>query len=313
MQTLKKTVGMIIFLVFILIVYILLFSRDAATVNDADLLLDPVEVLDQSNNAYYVFPIIDELPGATDRAITDAFIAASKLPGYQCPTLINNYFATVELCLVHNFRNAANLVADRAKASLLIGDTADALESTLSIVRAADLLAVSNGTVIEELIAVALYSSAADALEQLVGELSSTQNKQVAEVLQQHRPDRTTLMNAIRVEYMISKDMILQVGTGSSNQYTEKDLSSYRWQPNRTTNELADWYRLILGIEPASNTEIQEELENITNISPRVLIEPNSTGKIFLSTIVGPMVNVTERHSQLEKRYDQLIASFTSK
>jgi hypothetical protein len=107
--------------------------------------------------------------------------------------------------------------------------------------------------------------------------------------------------------------MILQVGTGSSNQYTEKDLSSYRWQPNRTTNELADWYRLILGIEPASNTEIQEELENITNISPRVLIEPNSTGKIFLSTIVGPMINVTERHSQLEKRYDQLIASFTSK
>jgi hypothetical protein len=205
------------------------------------------------------------------------------------------------------------LVADRAKASLLIGDTADSLESTLSIVRAADLLAVSNGTVIEELIAGALYSSAADALEQLVGELSSAQNKQVVEVLQQHRPDRATLMNAIRVEYIISKDVIAQVGTVSSNQYTEKDLSSYRWQPNRTTNELADWYRLVLGIEPASNTEIQEELENITNISPRVLIEPNSTGKIFLSTIVGPMINVTERHSQLEKRYDQLIASFTSK
>jgi hypothetical protein len=313
MTTLKKTVSMIIFVIFILIVYVLLFSRDVVTVIDADLLLDPVEVLDQSNNAYYVFPIIDELPVATDRTITDAFITASKLPGYQCPTVVNKYSATAQVCPLNDLRTVAYLVADRSKSSLLAGDIADAMESALAIVRVANQLAVSPGLLTEELVSMALYSIALDTLDQLVDELSPAQNYQVAKILQQYSPDSTTLMNAYRVEYMISKNMIGQVGAGSGPFGSGESLGPYRWQPNRTTNELADWYRLVLGIEPASNTEIQEELETIASISPLVVVQPNSIGKMLLAVILGSTSSITARHNQLEQRYSDLLTSFTPK
>ncbi len=302
MKTLKKIVLAVIFLVLILLVYVQVFSRDAATVDDADLVLAPVEILSQSDNAYYVLPIID---GRTDRDLTDAFIAASTLPGYQCPTMVNNYSAVAEACLLNDIRNVANLVADRAIVSLSVGNTTDAMESALAIVRVANQLAISNSMLIEELVSIALYDIAADTLEQLEGELSPAQNNQVAETLKQYGPDKITLMNAYRAEYMVSKDLVNQAGVGNP--------SPYRWQPNKTTNELADWYRLILGAEPESSKKVQKKLERNANISPLVLLQPNSTGKIFLSVILGSTNDITPRYNQLQQRYNDLLMSFTTK
>jgi len=312
MNTLKKIVFTIIFFTLILLVYVLVFSLDAATVEDADLVLPLVVVLEPADNAYYLLPTIDELGGATDRDVTSAFIAASKLPGYQCPTMVNNYSADAEACSLNDLRDLANLVADRSGSSWQAGDTTDAVDSALAILRVAHQLAVSNSMLIEELVAIALYDIAADTLEQLAGKLSPTQNNQVFEALQQYRPDNATLLNAYRAEYMVSKDMINQIGIGNNNLDTGESPGPYRWQPNRTINKLASWYRLVLGIELASNKEMQDKFEKIINISPMILIQPNSTGKIFLAVILESTSKITTRHQQLEQRYDELQTKFAA-
>lgn len=312
MKFLKILILVVVLLVVTIFLFIQINSRDLPTVNDADLILAPVPVLLQTDNAYFAFEELRAQEGVDEWALTNAFIAASQKTGYQCPTLVNNHVFDAESCSLNNIRDLAELTAERATATLSFGETADAVESALSIVRMAHLLAVSEGPIIEELVAMRLYDLGLEALT-LISEspqLSSEDRAKIVDVLETTKPNRTNLFNAYRSEYMQRKDAIHKISTGDAQSLPGYDRdsapSNYALHPNRTTDELAELFRLQI---TGADEEGLEKVKELTTFSPFTIIKPNGIGKVFLSVTVGSMTGASDKYTDLETKYEDLLES----
>ena len=171
--------------------------QDHKTVKDSDLILEPVKLLSQADNAHYYLPDIDTLDdikteqyqSALDIAravsneglnidqakiavketqtLTDAFITASKQKGYQCPTSVNKHDFDTVLCSLNDIRDLGMLTTLRAKVALSEGNVEDAAESSLAVVKMARHMEETHQTLIEYLVAVTLYDMAAEPLREL--------------------------------------------------------------------------------------------------------------------------------------------------
>ena len=315
MKFLKIVALVIVLLVVVVTVLRILGSRDVPTVTDADLLLAPVPVLTESNNAYYFLPELEEVTDLSDRALTDAFIAASKKPGYQCPTTVNNYSYEAETCPLNQLRDLARLTAARATSSLASGDVADAVESSVATLRMSHLVTASDGQLIEELVGMAIYDIAADALVEIVPTLAQQQKSTVAVAIENYRPNKVTLQNAHRYDYMQIKEAINQITQGgpmTGREFVfESQPSAYRWHPNRTANNIAEVYRLQTsqcGID-CDTTQISKEIERSQHMTPWHMLLPNGAGNILFAVYAGSLNSVYDRMDELEATYDELAQS----
>jgi len=318
--------------------FVYFVAQDLKTVDDADLIPEPVVLLMEDDNAYYVLPVIAELSelervmveeavavaagrssSSAQQAVnntmflTDAFITASKKKGYQCPTSVNRYSMNVELCSLNDLRNLAELTVLRAEVALAAGDIIDATESSLAIVRMAYYQSNSATTMIEQLVAMAMYNAAFPVLERIAVVADETED--IAITLTEYRLTLATLVRAYRVEYMQFKGLVIATSEGTSSGIDVPAPVGYGWHPNRTQQQYADFYRRVLEGTKIPCEEMSEEFDleldarvaALSDVSPLMPLKPNAIGNMLIAVTIGSTNNIKQNTCEAERKYVSLI------
>lgn len=325
----------LVLLPFILFATLSQIFTDDKQINDSDLVLQPVELLPQSNNAHYSLPAIDTLPTqqqksyetalqyakeaeginlnnqeaihliSQTRSLTDAVIEASTKSGYQCPTSVNNYGLDAELCSLNDIRGLAALTAFRAEVEADTGNTDQAIRTAVSVVKLGDLVGNAEQTaLIEHLVGIAVMNIGLESLERTLNAATTTSNQTIRSAildLEQSKISDTTFADSLRGEYMGMKD--------TSKSFEQ--FSSYFYQHNKTVNQRAEVFRMGVAISSqgcdVDTTQEQQEVNQLVEeirLSPTKwpIISPNFIGKVLNSVVVASLNTVNERGCEVNER-----------
>jgi hypothetical protein len=163
-----------------------------------------------------------------------------------------------------------------------------------------------------------------DTLEQSQSALLSSQSTSsqsavatVLSTLTQYEPDKTGLIDAIKVEYLTNKNM-LNEPTALTEEFGADIPESYFYQPNRTAQEFADLARLSVGHITADcgvDTGLPEVADKIVNEELRIyepieFFEPNFIGQVFLSVTAGSFSETRDNYCEAAARHESLLADF---
>ena len=336
--------------------------QDYKTVGDSDLILEPAQLLSQADNAHYYLPDIDTLDdtkaeqyeSALDtaravsneelsidqaklavnetKAFTDTFITASKQKGYQCPTSVNKHSFDTILCSLNDIRNLGMLTTLRAEVALSEGDVEDAMESSLAVVKMAHHMEESHQTLIEYLVAIALYGMAAEPLGE-IAHLYNIQNASTTQIatsssrindvpntillaIQNYSPDHTNLSTSHKAEYMTYKNSFMDQSI-LKNEFGVELKESYLWQPSRTTSFMANLARkqikhanLECGEGKEMAAEMSNEIEALRMIEPIDYVKPNILGRVLLSVSAASLTSARDKVCTAEQQYEELETEF---
>ena len=308
-------------IVFAAILFVWIGSQDETLQDDSDLVLAPEAIIAPEVNAHYILKDIVLPPAGDPRAATDAFIAAANRSGYQCPTTVNDFSYDVELCELNRIRDLAALTAARATSAAALGNSADAVISSVAILQMANLLAESQGPLIEELVVLALYRIGYDTLVVVTDSLSPSEKMAVVQAIDTHGPDRATLADAHRYEYMMFKSIVASINHDSQvfeaegiQDQVEDSKNAYTWHPNRTTNNVAKVYRIIIGTCVSGGTSCEETLTNeIYRLGrqtqqPVTMFMSNSIGRILVAYYAASVYSAAEVMNEIIAEYAALSA-----
>ena len=330
---------LIVLLPFILFATLWQIFPDDARINDSDLVLQPVELLSQSDNAYYFIPDIESLPlqqqqayetaldyakeaedtnlnnqeainlVANTKDVTDSFISAASKRGYQCPTVVNNYSFEAEICALNDVRNLATLTSLRAGVEADTGNADQALSTGVAIVQLGDLIGNAEQTfLIEHLVGIALMNIGLESIERTLNTSATTSNQALqsaAADLDQYKTDRTVFADSLRLEYMGLKDSL----------QTFAPLSNYFYQHNKTINQQAEFFRMqiavsVQGCEVDTSQEQQAITEHVKEIQSAAskwpIISPNFIGKILNSIIVASLNTAGQKSCEANELNQQV-------
>lgn len=318
----------LIFLPFILFAILSQIFLDDPQINDSDLVLQPVELLSQSMNAYYSLPDIKNLSVRQQqtydvalayakeledkklnnqeainlvnqtKGLTDAVLEASSKNGYQCPTLVNNYSLDAEVCSLNSIRNLAILTSFRAGVEADIGNKDQAISTAVSIVKLGSLIAnTEQPLLIEHLVGIAVINIGLESLERTLNTSATTSNQLLSSAisnLEQSKIDSNSFANSLRREYAGLKDTL----------ETFEQFSNYFYQHNKTVNQQAEIFRMGVAISSQGcdavasleHLEVDQLVEEI-RLSPTKwpVISPNFIGKVFNSTVVASLSSGSEK------------------
>lgn len=335
----------LVLLPFILFATLSQIFTDDKQINDSDLVLQPVELLSQSNNAHYSLPDIDSLPAQQQeiyeaalgfakeaeganlnnqeainlinqtRSLTDAVIEASAKSGYQCPTSVNNYGLDAELCSLNDIRDLAVLTAFRADVEADTGSKDQAIETAVSVVQFGGLVGnTEQPTLIEHLGGIAVMNIGLESLERTLNTPATTSNQTIRSAisdLEQSKINTNTFADSLRREYMGLKD--------TSKSFEQ--FSNYFYQHNKTVNQRAEIFRMGVAISSrgcdADTTQEQKEAEQLVEeirLSPFEwpIISPNFIGKLLNSVVVASLNTAGEKAcevNELNERVQGLLQS----
>lgn len=338
----KLLLGLFIGSIIIVVVGVFVFGRDHSPIDDTDLLLVEVSALAQSDNIYYRLPVVDDLTAEQERALevvrqvdesstleiqqavaatrglTDQFIAATALPGYQCPSTVNNYSYRAELCALGDIRQLADLTRLRALYAIEVGDTQDALNSSVAIMTMADKLTEYDKSMIVQLVSIALYGIALEPLTELSPLVTSSQKTALQQVVEASGPDPSRLADAARAEYMMTQSMIFDVADGTAAEFLGSDQvpGPYSFHPNRTLGKFSEFFRTAVAIyelpcdAPAAVPLLEvknEVVDEAVNTSPFTMtIFPNNAGARLYSVVLGSFADAYRSQCQHEQAYQEL-------
>lgn len=312
---------------------------DDAQINDSDLVLQPVELIAQSDNAHYTLPDIDSLSAQQQRSyeaalqyakeseglnlnnqeainftnqtrnLTDAVIEASSKKGYQCPTLVNNYSIDAELCSLNDMRDLAVLTAFRADVEADTGNKDQAIMTAVSVIQFGSLIGnAEQPNLLELLVGIAVMNFGLESLERTLHTPATTTNQTIRFAisdLEQAKLSITAFTNSFRREYMMLKD-------------TSKPLeqfSSYFYQHNKTVNQRAEIFRrdiAILSQGCEADTSLQQQQidqlveEMIQSSTKWPLISPNYIGKIINGVTAAHLYDWGPKACELNDRVNEL-------
>jgi hypothetical protein len=196
---------------------------------------------------------------------------------------------------------------------LAAGDIIDATESSLAIVRMAYYQSNSATTMIEQLVAMAMYNNALATLENVL--IETDNRKLLLGEIKEYQPSAAVLVDLYRADYLGFKNEILTMTNGTSIALEEAIPVGYRWQPNRTTQEMADFYRLLIEsnvdtcvvADRESDSELLERAEKMSHISPFIRVQPNVVGKILTALMVASFSDIQSNVCEAEQKYVSLI------
>lgn len=336
---------LLVLLPFILFATLSQIFTDDKQINDSDLVLQPVELLSQSNNAHYSLPEIDSLPVQQQqiyeaalgyakeaegtnlnnqdtinlinqtRSLTDAVIEASLKNGYQCPTSVNNYGLDAELCSLNDIRDLAVLTAFRADVEADTGNKDRAISTAVSVVQLGDLVGnTEQPTLIEHLVGIAVMNIGLESLERTLNTSATTSNQTIHSAisnLEQSKINDNTFADSLRREYMGMED--------TSKSFEQ--FSNYFYQHNKTVNQRAEIFRMGVAISSqgcdADTTQEQKEIEQLVEeirLSPFEwpIISPNFIGKLLNSVVVASLNTAGQKGcevNELNERVQGLLQS----
>ena len=322
-----------VLLPFIIFVTLNQIFIDDNQINDSDLILEQIAVLEESKNAHYMLPIIDELStrqleeyeialtiaeGLQDETVTnsddilgyvnsvqnltDRFIAASNRQAYQCPTLTNNYEADAPLCNLSDIRNLALLTSLRAFAETNIGNSDQSLETSMSIVRMGNLLSNSEQPIlIEHIVGIALMRIGLESIERTIDSKATTSDEvliNTADELQDYMMHGTALSTSLQKEYMSTKESLRPF----------EKYSQYFYQHNKTVNDLAELTRKQMEVAVAScGDDYSRKLKQLESyvdeeqkdVNAFLLISPNGIGEILKGGLMASLGSVRGKECEL--------------
>jgi hypothetical protein len=307
---------------------------DDKQINDSDLVLHPVEVLAEFDNAHYSLPNIDslssqeklgyeealayarELDGKNlnnpeairlvnqTKSLTDNYIIASGKKGYQCPTLVNDYRLEAILCSLNDIRSLASLTAFRADVEADTGNSDQAIMTAVSVVQLGDLISnAEQPVIIEYLVGVAIMTIGLESIERTLSTSASTSDQVILSAisnLEQSKIENDAFSNSLRREYMGLKD--------ASKSFEQFD--SYFYQHNKTINQRAEVIRRTVaissqGCDADTSQEVQEADRLVTEISSEAMkwpiISPNFIGKLLNSIVVASLNGAGQKSCEVNE------------
>ena len=319
------------------IVFAILFQifTDDSQIDDSDLILMPVEVLPESNNAHYSLPDINNLSvqeqqnyelaleftrdmdgknlnnseainvANQTKNLTDHFIATSGKSGYQCPTLVNDYSLDAGLCSLSDIKGLALLASFRAGVEADTGNPDKAVTTAVSIVRTGGLISNAEQPVlIEYLVGIALMNIGLESIERTLNNSTSTSNWIIASAISELEQSKAhTFADSLRREYMSMKDM--------STSFEE--FSNYFYQHNKTVNQRARLFRKQIAMSSLgcsvdiAKQQQEQEIEQLLiemHLAPTTwpIISPNFIGKVLNSVVVASLNTVGQKGCEVNKR-----------
>ena len=340
----------LLFLLLPYLVFPILFALfpDDKTINDQDLLLEPVALLAPEDNVYYALPDMENVSEHTQEAIdtslrimreedtiintsdpmiqslveetkelTDAFLVAAERTGYQCPTSINNYSLEAELCSsLSNIQTLALLTSLRAQVETETTTVDEALLTATNIIQfGTHFTHAEQPQLIEYLVGMAVQGIGMNALEQILLVENVPSHNTITTVnaaLERAKVSHASFADIFKLEYTLHRK--------TSEVLAEN--SNYFYQHNRTMNKLAlnTRYQIAAvskGCDADTSAEeaaVEEMLENtlsVQNISS--FIQPNFIGKVLFSVIGTSITNLNDSTCELNERNQELQAQLQSK
>ncbi|MFT7507766.1 MAG: hypothetical protein ACI92I_000934 [Acidimicrobiales bacterium] len=319
---------------FLLTILTLLFPDDQQ-INDSDLILQPVEVLSEFNNAHYSLPDIDNLsvqelenyksaltfareldesdansPEAISlvnqtRGLTDSFIAASYKQGYQCPTTVNNYSVNARYCNLNYHRSFATLTTLRTAVEADTGNSDQAIETAMSVIRMGSFMGnYKQSELLEYFTGIAMMKTGFESLERTLNNSTSTSNQAIISAiseLEQLKVSDTAFANSLRKQYMTMKDA----------SKTLAPFNNYLYQHNKTLNDMAESFRIQIPLTSLgcdTDTTVQkEEVEQHINqarlvYTPWSIVSPNIIGKTLSSVVIVSFNSAGERRCKVNNQ-----------
>jgi len=295
---------------------------DDPFINDSDIVLQPVELLPESDNAHYSIPNIENLSASerqtfdvalaytkafnevnsssteainfvnATKNLTDSYIAASTKIDYQCPTTVNNYTINAQTCNLNGIRDLALLTAFRARVEADTGNLEQAISTAVSVVKLGSLIGnTDHPLLLEYLVGIAVMNIGLESLERHLGESASTSNEASLAVLSELNESRindTAYAQSLRREYMSHKD--------STKSFAA--FGSYFYQHNKTVNQQAEFFRKSAAVSSlgcsADKSQEQQEIERLVqeiteSPSKLPIISPNFIGKTLNSVIFASL------------------------
>lgn len=331
---------LLVLLPFILFATLSQIFTDDKHINDSDIVLQPVELLSQSDNAHYSLPDIDSLPAQQQqsyeaalgfakevqgtnlnnqeainlinqtRSLTDAVIEASAKSGYQCPTSVNNYGLDAGLCSLNDTRDLAVLTAFRADVEADTGNTDQAIRTAVSVVQFGDLVGnTEQPALIEHLVGIAVINIGLESLERTLNTSATTSNQTIRSAIsdleQSKINNNNTFADSLRREYMGLKD--------ASKSFEQ--FSNYFYQHNKTVNQRAEIFRMGVALSSqgceTDTTQGQKEVERLIEeiqLSPYEwpIISPNFIGKVLNSVMVASLNTAGQKGCEVNDFNDRV-------
>ena len=306
---------------------------DDPQINDADIVLQLVEVLSESDNAHYFLPDIDALsvreresyklalslaeeldrenfntPEAINlvnqiKTLTDAVIEASSKSGYQCPTVVNSYGFDTEVCSLSDIRDLALLTSFRAGVEADTGDSDQAIATAASIVKLGSLMGnTDNPLLIEYLVGIGVQNIGLESLERTLDKSSSTTNNAIISAiseLEQSKINDKAFVDSLRRDYMSVKDV--------SKPF--EPYSNYFYQHNKTTNVFAELLReqieraqLGCDVDVSQQQKVEQLVAEIRS-APTTwpLISPNYVGKVINSVFAASLNTAEQKRCEVNE------------
>ena len=318
---------------------------DDATINDQDLVLEPVVLLASEDNAHYALPNMDDHSediqelintatrimreddgiDVTDplvqsiveetRELTDAFLVAAERVGYQCPTSVNNYSYDAVFCSIGDIQTLATLTSLRAQVEAETLGIDEGLLTAASIVQfSTHVTRAEQSPLIELLVGIAIQTTGMDAIEQILqteeGPATSTVQA-ITTTLEEAEVPETALVNALRYEYTTHRE------TGKAlAQY-----SNYFYQHNKTTNMFAQSTRYsIEAVEKGCGADTSAEEAAVEAMLDKALsaqniltaVQPNFIGRVLFSVIASSFLGLNDSVCELNERNQELQNTLSS-
>ena len=329
---------------------------DLAAVDDAGLVLPYEVIVQREENSHYYLPNLDDINSETKAELTtllrearsvtrteftlstsskqfmktqefqnivNQFLSAVERPLYQCPSSVNQYSYTTQPCSLSGLRDVGTLVSLEAGRLIERGDYSSAANHANAVLKYAHSLEQIQPSIIELLVARAVYNVAFESLERLgtalTADATATTTQAVAETvlraLQNYGPNSEALLNAHKREYMTRKES-LQNPASIALEFEVSVQESYFWHPNRTIQAYADVTRqtlehaaVVCGAREALSSQIDGyTLELQTNNLD--IVKPNIMGRLFMSVTIGSLASLNDRECEITVRTNKLIEQY---
>lgn len=317
-------------------------SRDIPEPDVSDLLVDRPGVAAESNaftffesaaNSLYwptnALDVIDFLGGATVDVdvVTEVIEQNAEMMGKVSKGILCSICLAPEVTsfddrmpYISQWRNMGRVLAIKARSDRIAGNFGDAVITTVSILRFADLIQRNAEGVINYLVSIAIMNLGLDQAMDIAQDERFSQDdlSMLSEALAAIGPFDVGFRRAIKVEYKAVAKALDDITTGK---YSMADLTSidgsgvpavlkgkriggYMYQPNKSKLTFATLYRDMISNASLPYGEINfydvEDVLDLKGSKFKLITRPNGVGKILYGLLMPALDAIIERKCRVE-------------
>jgi hypothetical protein len=300
--------------------YAFLNSKDDVLKDDSDLRLSNI-VVPASENAYFDFTDVAKNIETNNAKAVESYIKASTKTKFQDPAWADHSKVdyNTKVGSISSIRTMGNQFIAESKALASAGRIDEAVDKDFVVVRVGQLLNSSEDNLITWLVGAAIENMGLSEIARIKPDYklpSSLLTNQSKKGLEQ----------ALKAEYMsmakmlTSKDLLLStLGETSINDPEQKVSlpfsvrlfnSNYYYKPHKTSNSMADGFRMLVrNVQAACGSQLETLVKENTKQSTfphAVEMTENGLGKSIVNITPSSFGTITEKQCNLEALRNKL-------